>query len=263
MITAPKSRSTAFTYLTLGGTTVYSIDGDRVHIEIGEIYNLNENGFLSGTLSVELWALPKAYKGKEFSGFPLASTTIGELSSQHYLSNCRYDLNYQQPPEGEWYFTLMLREWDGNAYITRDFVNFQMPVRHGSVSDKAESKVKSSNVFHLAFTSANETHSDGEKQVLHAAGFEEKVQIQKPKKSSKKVKISRNESNLLSRINKSNVDDFLSIKGIFKSLAEDIKAGQPYKEENDLLKIKGLGKKKFEVLLSSLNSSSIRNKKSK
>jgi DNA uptake protein ComE-like DNA-binding protein len=242
-----------FSNLSLVGTSSYSIDGDRVLIEIGEISNSKENGLLSGTLSVELWAMSKAYDGEEFTGFALASTTIGELSSQHYLSNCRYDLNYQQPPEGEWLYALMLREWNGNEYITSDYVNFEMPVRQGSVANEVQSKVKNSNVFHLAFTSANEAHADDEKQALHTPGFEEKLLIQKPKKAPKKAKATKKEVDLLTLVNKSSVDEFLSINGIFKRLAEDMKVGQPYKETNDLLKIKGIGKKKFEAVLRSIS----------
>ncbi len=263
--------------LSFGGASAYSIHNDRVIIEIGEISNNQESGFLSGTLSIELWALPEAYRGDAFSGFPLAYTTIGELSSQHYLSNCRYDLNFQQPPQGEWIFTLMLREWNGQEYVTRDFVNFDLPYHQAA---RLEEQQKKANVVHLAFTSANEdvlqtkktveakktlqtkAAIETEKQFLHAPSFEEKVELVAPKKRNKKMQTRKKEaigetkaeSEFLKILNHSSLSELLAVKGIFQKLAEDIKAGQPYKQAKDLLKIKGIGKRKLDAISKTLGS---------
>jgi hypothetical protein len=102
----------------------YSIENGRVTISIGRIASHRDSRDISGTLSVELWALDGSYSGRDFGGIPLAGTTIGEMLGQHFLTDCRYDLVFKQPPDGTWHLTLMLREWTAAGYITRDYVNF-------------------------------------------------------------------------------------------------------------------------------------------
>lgn len=113
--------------LRLSGINGYSILGDRITLNIGEIANHRSFGNLSGTLSVELWALNQAYQGGGFSGIPLTGVVIGELHGQHAIGPASWDLAFQEPGEGCWQLTLMLREWNGMAYETRDFVNFAAP----------------------------------------------------------------------------------------------------------------------------------------
>ncbi|MEZ5453945.1 MAG: hypothetical protein R3E93_14185 [Thiothrix sp.] len=113
--------------LTLNGTASYRVEGDRVIVGIPAIASLRNANAISGTLSVELWALKQPYQGGDFDGAALAGTRIGELPDQHSLNDCRYDLLFQEPAAGTWHLSLMLREWDGNGYVTRDFVNFDHP----------------------------------------------------------------------------------------------------------------------------------------
>ncbi|WGS84943.1 helix-hairpin-helix domain-containing protein [Methylomonas sp. UP202] len=113
--------------LRLNGISGYSILGDRITLNIGEVANHRSFGNLSGTLSVELWALNQAYQGGSFSGIPLAGVVIGELHGQHAIGPASWELAFQEPGEGCWQLTLMLREWNGVAYETRDFVNFAAP----------------------------------------------------------------------------------------------------------------------------------------
>lgn len=110
--------------LALSGNNAYRIEGDRVIISATKIINNRPADNLSGTLAVELWALSHPYDGGDFNGCTLAGTQIGELSGQHFLTNCHYDLLFQKPTPGTWYLSLMLREWIGTVFITRDYVNF-------------------------------------------------------------------------------------------------------------------------------------------
>lgn len=115
--------------LVLSGSCGYRIDNDRVLVQVDGIANNRGQGDLSGTLAVELWALDGPYSGGDFEGIGLAATLIGEVAGQYRLSDCRYDLLFCQPPAGTWHLTLMLREWTGAGYQTRDFVNFAIPYR--------------------------------------------------------------------------------------------------------------------------------------
>lgn len=271
----------SFSTLNLGGNSKYSIENDRVIIEIGEIANYMQEGLLSGTLSVELWALSEPYQGGIFSGHALAGTTIGELNSQHSLLDCRYDLLFNQPPEGTWYFTLMLREWNGFAYVTRDYVNFDLPYQQSTLT--ASNTAKSKNVIHLAYKSANEPHAETseirnktaqnpserlEKQVLHTdvTDVETASSVKQPTlatpvnktkkgkltKVAKKVVVDKETVKFLKAVSALNVEKLSGIKGIYASLADKIMAGQPYHDLASLMKIKGLGKKKLEAIRHSL-----------
>ena len=95
--------------LTLSGTQAYDIQGDTVFVTCGDIANHRDALNLSGTLSLELWALSRPYTGGDFNGIALAGTQLGQLSGQYFLPHTRHALAYNAPAPGTWYLTLMLR----------------------------------------------------------------------------------------------------------------------------------------------------------
>jgi hypothetical protein len=113
--------------LSFAGACGCTVEDDRIVINIAEIANHRDLSNLSGTLGIELWAFERAYSGGGFTGIPLCGTSIGELAGQRVLTDCRYDLLFQEPPPGTWSLTLMLREWTAGGYVTRDYVNFTPP----------------------------------------------------------------------------------------------------------------------------------------
>lgn len=110
--------------LTLEGESGYVVNHNRVTINITKVANHRDPENLSGTLSIELWALKQPYGGGDFTGEALAGISIGEISGQRFLENCQYELDFREPPAGTWYLSLMLREWTEQGYMTRDFVSF-------------------------------------------------------------------------------------------------------------------------------------------
>lgn len=113
-----------FKELSLNGVCSYHINGEWLGMDVEEIFNNRDNGNTSGTLSLEIWALPAPYEGGAFSGCALAATTLGELRGQRCYRQLRLTLPLQNPAEGSWHIVMMLREWDGGAYVTRDYINF-------------------------------------------------------------------------------------------------------------------------------------------
>jgi DNA uptake protein ComE-like DNA-binding protein len=111
----------------IGGTVGYSVDGNRVQITVDRVENPRDASNQSGTLSLELWALPTAYAGGQFEGQHLAGVEIGTLNGQNELLLQPLDLNFQAPSAGTWQIVLMLREWTALGFVTRDFVNFGIP----------------------------------------------------------------------------------------------------------------------------------------
>lgn len=124
-----KSIPIATKELSLNGLCSYSIEGLNIRIDVAEITNNRQVGNVSGTLTLELWALDHPYEGVDFAGHPVASVTLGELRGQHCIVNCSYSLSLGKPPEGTWNLVLMLREWENGAYVTRDFINFPQRIR--------------------------------------------------------------------------------------------------------------------------------------
>jgi hypothetical protein len=121
-------------------------------LHVGEIVNLRAESTVSGHLSLELWALRQAYQGGDFDGFALAGVNIDQLRGKHSIFAPQYELDYREPPEGTWQLSLMLREWNGQAYETRDCVNFALPL---SVRAKNTINSKSQdNVINLGFQDA-------------------------------------------------------------------------------------------------------------
>lgn len=115
--------------LALNGTSAYHIENETIHVDVEEVINNRSRDNTSGTLSLEMWALSQPYHGGSFSGYQVAAMDIGELQGQHTLNNCHYAMNIRTPGEGQWFLTLMLREWDNGSYVTRDFVCFPQPIK--------------------------------------------------------------------------------------------------------------------------------------
>ncbi|NOT10576.1 MAG: helix-hairpin-helix domain-containing protein [Methylococcaceae bacterium] len=214
----------------------YEIQNNRVIINISEIANHRELENVSGTLSIELWALNTPYTGADFTGVVLANTRIGELFGQHYLSDCRYDLNFLEPPEGTWFLTLMLREWTETGYASRDYVNFTLPY---IVSNKpAITRNDTDNIINVCF-SGNKialTSTVAEKSTIPAVV---KVSNAAQDKEQNDAAISLNSASL---------QDIVSVKGISKKLAENIDAARPFESLDEVLKVKGMGPKLWQKI---------------
>ena len=213
--------------LSLNGSCGFDIQNDRVIINVSEIANNRGFDNISGTLSIELWALDAPYNGADFNGFALAGTSIGEMFGQHYLSDCFYDLNFQEPPAGTWYLTLMLREWSETGYESRDYINFAVPY---VVSSKpAVTRNEADNVINVRF-------SGNKSPAKETAG---KVSKSKKDKQTTETAIS---------INSASIQDIVSVKGISKKLAENLDAARPFESLDEVLKVKGMGPKLWQKI---------------
>jgi competence ComEA-like helix-hairpin-helix protein len=213
--------------IALTGNCGYEIQNDRVIINIEQIAN-NRNGVdISGTLAVELWALKQPYSGIETNGTVLASTSIGELLDQHFLADCRYDLIFDEPPVGTWYLSVVLREWTGTGYVTRDHMDFSHPYVVASRPTIVRSDTD--NVINVNFAENKNPASQ--------------VSVEK----SSNVASDQNSAAQVS-LNEASVEDIETVKGISKKLAQNIVAARPFGSLEDLLNVKGMGMKLLEKI---------------
>jgi len=228
----PQFNTGTLAELTLAGNAGYEIQNDRVIITIDEIANNRDFGDISGTLSVELWALEQPYNGADFYGIALAGTPIGELFGQHFLADSRYELDFTEPSDGTWYLTLMLREWTEAGYVTRDYINFDVPYIVGNKPTIVRSE--KDNVISVSFT-------DNKKSPAVAKAANPVA------KKAKSVPVEPQAIETVS-LNNAELKDIAAIKGVSTKLAENIVAARPFESFNAVLKVKGMGAKLLEKI---------------
>ena len=109
------------------GKVGYQLTEDQIELTVDAIQNPRDPANMSGTLSLELWALTAPYAGGAFDGIPLAGVVIGSLPGQGQQLDLRTTAHRAPIPPGSWSLVLMLREWTLAGYVTRDYANFAVP----------------------------------------------------------------------------------------------------------------------------------------
>nr|WP_269750504.1 helix-hairpin-helix domain-containing protein [Neptunomonas qingdaonensis] len=176
----------------------------------------------------------------------------------------------------------MLREWDGHQYVTRDYVNFNLPY---IVNEKPQvSRNETDNVITVDFSSnktASDIHSLDKKDTT-AQPISEPQQAVKKEASDKVVtdkaaakktatkkgatqKAPGKKSPIKKSDNKNTVSDakvsinnatasqLEVIKGMSKKLAQNIVADRPFKTLDETLQVKGMGPKLLQKMRSFLS----------
>lgn len=217
-------RRETFQLPRLGGEVAYSFQETKVELTAGTIANPRAEGSLSGNLSLELWALAEPYAGGEFVGYGLAAADVGQVFGKSSLVGCLYESALTPPPDGTWHLVLMLREWTGLAYRTRDFTNFGLPVS-----------------FPLATGPTHEAHLPAHDS--RPAGHEEHAAVQQCSGGTPEPSTPGKVS-----VNSSSLKALQEVKGLPKAVAAAIIAGRPWASLEDLLQVKGMGPKLLEKL---------------
>lgn len=109
----------------LEGSVGYQVEGAEVALRAGGVRNPRRADNLSGSLALELWALPEEYRGGPvFGGTLLASADVGRISGESAVQGFERRVKFEAPRTGRWNVVLMLREWVPGGYVTRDFCTF-------------------------------------------------------------------------------------------------------------------------------------------
>ena len=109
----------------LEGGVAYHIEGAQLTVQAERVRNPRPADNLSGTLSLELWALAAPYAGGTFSGTRIGQVELVPLCGQDAHAPVSATVPAQLPPPGSWQLTLMLREWTAaEGYVTRDYRSF-------------------------------------------------------------------------------------------------------------------------------------------
>lgn len=124
--------------LSLEGTWAYTVSGGTVRLQASNVVNRRASG-TSGTIRLELWALPTTYAGGSFSGYKIGQTTLGTLAAGfQYTGIDRTVSQLSTPPNGTWYMYMFVSEYTGSSlndgYSAVDWETFSSPWIIGSVS---------------------------------------------------------------------------------------------------------------------------------
>lgn len=251
-------RAESFVLPRLDGTVSYLIEGGTTRVHVDRIVNPRPVANLSGTLALELWALPAPYLGGAFAGVQIGAAVLGSLAGQSEWQDVKVDLPTFALEPGHWHLALMLREWTGNGYLTRDYSNFAMPVVVAAAPEAVATGPAPETAATEAAAVASAPAATATEEVVPAAEAEvaaparaRKAVVKRAKpaaepKAADKASAKKPASRV--SINNGSEWDLLSLPGVSPKLAAGIVAGRPWEAVDDLSKVKGIGPKLLEQL---------------
>lgn len=229
-------RRESFAQPEINGAAGFELGDGSATLHAEGITNPRAADNLSGTLSLELWALSAPYTSGKPDGVPLAASQLGCLGGQQAWHDVRVDAPAASKPAGSWHIAMLLREWTPIGFVTRDYANFAQPVSWPETA-----------------TVAPEAPAEAP-----AAPAPEAEPITKPAKAGKaaaktksKDKPSKAKPAVVS-INTASSAELAAVKGLSKAVAAAIVAARPFASLDELLKVKGLGNKLLDKLKGSL-----------
>lgn len=262
-------QSTAAANPIIEGNCRFQIDDKKITITVDKVLNTRPAGDVSGTLALELWALRQPYNGGDFNGVAVAGAQVGELFGQYFVANNQFTLDFAEPPVGSWYLTLMLREWTKSGFVTRDFVNFPVPYivnwipelvhnTQGKVVNlpvERELKPDAEKPAETTKEILTEVEKTADKTPIETKEPQPKAPVVTETKKAAPEKTVRAETTKQAKakktkavaekllINTASLEQVQNLKGVSTALAKEIVARRPYKNLDELLKVKGMGAK--------------------
>ena len=237
-------RERFFQPLLEGNVSCALADG-MAELNIDAIGNPRAADNLSGTLSLEVWALDAPYAGGSWVGTPVATVILGTLAGGEQWSACHYSVPAALPLAGA-ALTVMLREWTPAGYVTRDYRNIAAvaplaaPVAVAVVpAEKAKpAATKKVPVAEVA----KETAAEADKPAKSG-------KVAKPGKAAKAAKkaAAKSEARAVS-VNTASEAELAAVKGLPPSVARAIIAARPFASLEDVCKAKGMGPKMLAKL---------------
>lgn len=227
-----------FSQPRIQGTAGFALLGEQVRLTVDGVDNPRAADNLSGTLCLELWALPAPFASNGLAGGQaLAGVTLGSLAGQQSWSGLVHDLAIDVHPAGTWHLALLLREWTAAGYVTRDFTDFSIPVTWEAELAAPPTPVIEAVVIPADVAPAADEPTAAVQVVEEAAAKPASKASKKKEKSSGKVSV-----------NTASEAELAAVKGLTKAAAAAIVAARPFKTMDDLLALKGIGKKTLEKL---------------
>ena len=211
----------------LEGEVSCSLKDGFAELSIDAIGNPRAADNLSGTLSLEVWALDAPYAGGSWIGTPVATVILGTLAGGEQWSACRYSVPAALPVEGA-ALTVMLREWTPAGYVTRDYRNIDIAAARPAVDVPVPAKT-------VKPVPAAAPQAVGAKAVAAKAP-----------KSAKKAAL-KSAAGAVS-VSTASEAELAAVKGLPPSVARAIVAARPFATLDEVCKAKGMGPKMLAKL---------------
>lgn len=242
-------RTETFVQPRLVGSTGFNIGETTLSLSVDGIENPRGADNLSGTLSLELWALDAPFSNGNPKGVQLAASAIGSLAGQNGWQGLALDLPLAARPAGTWHIALLLREWTAFGYVTRDFTNFPLPLSWEAEAVATPAAQPAASTEPVAAAKAV-TEAKPTPKAKPAAAKPAAV-APKAAAPAKPVKAAAAPGTV--SVNKASEAELAAVKGLPKAVASAIIAARPFKTLDELVKVKGMGVKMLDKLKGSLS----------
>ncbi|MEI6714241.1 MAG: helix-hairpin-helix domain-containing protein [Verrucomicrobiota bacterium] len=229
------AHSETFAHPRFCDTVGITLNEDTVTLSLDCIENPRASGNTSGTLSVEVWATATPYTGGRFTGEPVAGAILGNLEAGQIWTPGTFTLHAERPSTEAKHLVVMLREWNGAAFVSRDYLTFDAPTPSASpctTDEKAHAPVAPSAEAIEASPVVSET----------------KPAASEIKPTVSEAKSSEDEQDSRISINTATAEVLNRIAGLNKTLVATILKKRPFKTLTDLAKVKGIGTKTFDKI---------------
>jgi len=231
------------------GRVGYRIDDDQVVLEAEAIHSPRANDNISGSLTLELWAVTHPYRGGRVDGHLLGRADLGRLAGQASLTAIAARMPFTPPAPGEWEVVMTLCEWtEAAGYVTRDHARFAIP--YLVVSETASVRPASAAPMTLDTADAAPPAQPVAERVAGPvtrppAHAEHTPDAEPPGR----VDVAAAGVS----VNHATVDEIAAVKGMSRKVAELIVKGRPYGSLDALVNVRGIGPKLLEKLRSYLS----------
>ena len=115
----------------------YTISGASVNLRADAVVN-PRNGGHSGTLKLKLWATSSPYSGGNIRGhivgeYQFRNTPLnGGLNGGRRFTDVDRTVTYDRPPDGTYYMTMTVTEFNGQGDIIQDYITFDRTLTVGN-----------------------------------------------------------------------------------------------------------------------------------
>lgn len=97
-----------------------SYEGGTIDLSVTKISHVRATK--TGSLHLEVWATPQPFQGGVVNGFRIGTVTKQPLEAGMVYNNVQNTEKFIPPPNGTFYVSLLLSEYDGSQYVLRDFI---------------------------------------------------------------------------------------------------------------------------------------------
>jgi hypothetical protein len=107
------------------GSWSYRYSGNTLSLTANNVFNHSYTAS-TGTLSLELWALPSPNSGLSFRGYRVGSFSAPGLRPRYQYPSLSRTVTLYRPPSGTYYGLLVLRDGNTVRYVSRssNFLRF-------------------------------------------------------------------------------------------------------------------------------------------